>query len=127
MKITTFNPLIATANAEEVIKLFEELGFEQRHAPVAALETGEIQDVRLKDANGNYVDVADAKDLPKDRLCIRMNVDDFPAAYDILEQHGFKNTRGDRTLVSETSMSATMVSDTGITISLIKHRKEPSH
>ena len=127
MKITTFNPLIVTQNAEDVIKLFEELGFEQRHAPVAALETGEIKDIRMKDANGNYVDVADVKDLPEDKTIIRMNVDDFAAAYDILEKHGFKNTRGDRTLVSESSMSATMVSKSGLTISLIKHRQEPSH
>lgn len=127
MKITTFNPLIATNNAEDVIKLFEELGFEKRHAPVAALENGEIQDTRLKDANGNYVDVADAKDLPADQTIIRMNVDDFAEAYDILEKHGFKNTRGDRAIVSETSLSATMVSKSGVTISLINHRKEPSH
>ena len=54
MKITTFNPLIATNNVEDVIKLFEELGFEKRHAPVAALENGEIQDIHyLSDRSGN--------------------------------------------------------------------------
>jgi len=31
MKITTFNPSIITKEAEPVIKLFEELGFEQTH------------------------------------------------------------------------------------------------
>ena len=33
MKITTFNPQIITKDAEPVIKLFEELGFEKRHNP----------------------------------------------------------------------------------------------
>ena len=32
MKITTFNPLIVTKDAENVIKLFEALGFERRHS-----------------------------------------------------------------------------------------------
>ncbi len=31
MKITTFNPLIVTTQAEETIKLFEEMGFERHH------------------------------------------------------------------------------------------------
>ena len=31
MTITTFNPFIDTAHADELIKLFEELGFERRH------------------------------------------------------------------------------------------------
>lgn len=33
MKITTFNPQIITKDAEPVRKLFEELGFEQKHNP----------------------------------------------------------------------------------------------
>ena len=31
MTITTFNPFIDTAHADELIRLFEELGFERRH------------------------------------------------------------------------------------------------
>ena len=31
MKITSFNPLIVTKDAESAAKLFEELGFERRH------------------------------------------------------------------------------------------------
>ena len=37
MKITTFNPLIVSQNADEVIALFEELGFEKRHTPLVDL------------------------------------------------------------------------------------------
>jgi hypothetical protein len=31
IKITTFNPLIVTARADELISLFKDLGFEVRH------------------------------------------------------------------------------------------------
>ena len=31
MKITSFNPMIITANADDIIKTFEALGFERRH------------------------------------------------------------------------------------------------
>lgn len=116
--------MIVTKDADKIISLFKELGFEERHAPVMPLESGNVTDTRLKDADGNYIDVADVKDYPQDSIFIRMNVDDFAKAYDILEKHGFKNTRGDRTIVSETNMSATMVSKSGLTILLVKHRKE---
>lgn len=124
MKITTFNPLIISKDAENIIKLFEELGFEKRHAPVVPLETGDITDTRLKDANGNYVDVADQKLLSQDAMAIRMNVDNFEEAYDLLEKHGFKNTRDDRVLVARTSREATMVSRSGLTIVLVRHVKD---
>ena len=57
MKITSFNPLIATAHSDSIIKLFEELGFERRHTK----EGIEIEDkdnvvFRMKDANGFYLD-----------------------------------------------------------------------
>ena len=39
MKITTFNPLIVSQNADEIVSLFEELGFEKRH--IAKEETVE--------------------------------------------------------------------------------------
>ena len=39
MKITTFNPLIVSKDAESIITLFEELGFEKRHTPT--VDTGD--------------------------------------------------------------------------------------
>ena len=39
MKITTFNPMILSPKADEAIKLFEELGFEKKHAPVVETES----------------------------------------------------------------------------------------
>ena len=39
MKITTFNPLVVSDKADEIVALFEELGFELRHAPMVDEET----------------------------------------------------------------------------------------
>ena len=124
MKITTFNPLILSTKADDVIKLFEELGFEPNHAPVIPLETGDVTDTRLKDENGHSIDVANPEQLPQDTTAIRINVDNFAEAFDILEKHGFKNTRKDRVVVAETARAATMVSPSGLTIVLVKHVKK---
>ena len=32
MKITEFSPMVVSPNADEIIKLFEDLGFEKEHA-----------------------------------------------------------------------------------------------
>ena len=56
MKITSFNPLIITKDAENSVALFEELGFEKRHN-----KTGEdFSSNRMKDANGFHIDVVKA-------------------------------------------------------------------
>lgn len=124
MKITTFNPMILTAHADELIKLFEELGFEKRHAPVTKTENSEVASTRMKDANGFYVDIADLPQVPQDITFIRMNVDNFDEAYKTLIAHGFTNTRGDGTVETKSSKAATMVSPSGFTISLIEHIKK---
>ena len=59
-------------------------------------------------------------------MCIRMNVDDFDEAYNILISHGFENTRGDGTVETKSAKAATMVSPTGFIISLIKHTRNPA-
>lgn len=125
MKITTFNPMILSKDSESTIELFKELGFEKRHAPVTTVETGdEIQCTRMKDSNGFYVDIADLPQMPQDMTYIRMNVDNFEEAYEILKKHGFTNTRGDGTIDTKSATAATMVSPSGFRISLIKHIKK---
>ena len=121
MKIT--NPLIVSKHADDIVALFEELGFEKRHAPKMNDETAADQDFRLKDANGFYVDVAQHPGVPQDVSMIRMNVRDFDEAYEILTKHGFKNTRGDDTLDTASSKAATMVAPSGLTIALVEHLK----
>ena len=121
MEITTFNPLIVSDKANEIVALFEELGFELRHAPTVGEETAADQDFRLKDANGFSVDVAQYTGIPQDTSMIRMNVRDFDEVYEILIKHGFKNTRGDDTINTATSKAATMVAPSGMTIALVEH------
>ena len=123
MKITTFNPMIVTKNADEIVALFEELGFEKRHAPKMNDETAADQDFRLKDANGFYVDVAQHPGVPQDVSMIRMNVRNFDEAYELLKKHGFKNTRGDETVETDHAKAATMVAESGLTIAIIEHLK----
>ena len=123
MKITTFNPMIVSNNPEEVIKLFEDLGFEKRHQVTVEAAAG-ATDVRMTDPSGFHVDVAQAGNLPNDMTMIRLNVDNFDEAYQILLNHGFVNNRGDATLNTDSVKSASMFSPTGIIISLVEHIKD---
>ena len=47
MQITTFNPMILSSKADEIIKLFEELGFEKRHNLQANTGTTDFNSVRM--------------------------------------------------------------------------------
>lgn len=116
--------MIITSKAEEVIKLFEALGFAKTHAPSVNIETGEVTDVRMKHPEGYHVDVAGVDKLPKDMTIIRMNVDNFEEAYDLLISRGFKNNRGDGLVETASAKSATMISPSGFMISLIQHIKK---
>ena len=104
MKITTFNPQIVTKNAEPLIKL----------------------NVRMKDANGFYVDIAQVENLQGDRdlTLIRMNVDNFDEAYQLLLDRGFKNPRGDHTVQTTTNKSAMLISPSGFAFDLCQHIKD---
>lgn len=127
MKITTFNPMIVTNHFEEITGLFEALGFERRHAPSGTAASGnEYTDCRMKDANGFYVDVAaTSAQIPQDITSIRMNVDDFDAAYQLLTDHGFRTATGKPATETDSSKGLLMLSPSGFGITLVKHiRKE---
>ena len=123
MKITTFNPQIITKDAESVVKLFEEIGFEKRHNPK---EIGElnVDAVRMKNESGFYVDISQPDvNLPRDVVAIRMNVDDFYEAYNLLKGKGFRNFYDDEIIERDSSVSALMISPSGFAINLIQHIK----
>lgn len=123
MKITTFNPQIVTKNAEPLIKLFEELGFERRHKQ-DGIGDFDVTAIRMKDANGFYLDISQVDaEIPHDMVSIRMNTDDFEKAYDMLVEHGFKNIYGDRSIPSKSAKSAMMISSTCFAVNLIQHIK----
>lgn len=123
MKITTFHPLIVSAEAEEAIKLFEELGFEKNHVKESEVEGTGFANVQLKNENGFKVDIANVQ-VPRDMTVIRMNVDDLDEAKAILEKHGFVNANAGQRRESESHYSEFMASPSGFTINLVKHVKK---
>ena len=125
MKITTFIPFIATSQVYETIRLFEALGFERHHMK-EGIEIADRDDavIRMKDNNGNYLDVLKSKsDVERDMVGIRINVDDFNEAYRTLLQHGCKNVFEDEIVVTASSKAAMMISPSGSCISIIQHIK----
>ena len=126
MKITSFNPLIVTSNAETVIATFEALGFERRHKKTG-INDSDIYDVRLRLENEDgkvfHVDVTQAP-VPQDITTIRMNVDNFEEAYELLQAKGFKNAQGDKITETGSSRSTMMVSQSGFSISISQHIKD---
>ena len=123
MKITAFDPHVITEDAEPVTELFEALGFERRHKK--DIDDFDTSDIRMKDANGFHVDISQSDFLAEgDRIAIRMNVDDFDEAYQMLAGRGFRNLYGKQPLSTETSRSAMMISPYGFTINLVHHIKK---
>ena len=123
MKITTFNPQIITNDAAALTAFFEELGFEKRHNPRGIGELN-VEGIRMKDENGFCLDISQPElQLPHDLVAIRMNVDDFEAAYAMLEARGFKNFYGEKAVEMKSSKSAVMISPSGFVINLVQHLK----
>ena len=125
MTITTFNPMILSKNADEIIKLFEALGFERSHE-VDNIDNKDITSTRMKDANGFHIDIAKVTSAEKDITTMRMNVRDFDEAYRFLKDKGFTNARGeDHVVESASAKSCLMISPSGFSIQLTQHiRKE---
>ena len=125
MKITSFNPLILTKDAEATVRLFEELGFEKRHLPTGTSAVGnEFANYRMTDGNGFHVDITQTSaDLPRDVTTIRMNVDDFDAAYRLLVEHGFTDAQNGKTTDTGSAKAAYLTSPSGFSISIIQHIK----
>ena len=122
MKITAFNPLILTKDAEATIALYEALGFERRHTK-SGIE-GNVTSVTLRytgdDGKVFNIDITEAP-VPQDVTTIRMSVRGFDEAYQLLEERGFKNAQGDKITETGTSKATMMVSPSGVPISLTEH------
>ena len=122
MTITSFNPLIVSADPENTVKLFEDLGFVQRHHKQDIDGRDDTSGIRMKDENGFCVDIVSAPDVKQDMITIRMNVDDFDAAKELLESHGFTASPTGMAN-SPSSKSDGMYSPTGFSFSLVQHLK----
>lgn len=123
MKITTFNPLIVTRDPENAIRLFEEMGFEKRHTKKGIGETG-ITDVRMKNADGFCVDVAQGSG---EWTMIRINVDDYDEAIAFLTAHGFRKPRHETAgnkVDTGTSVFTIMVAPSGFIVAVSQHIRD---
>ena len=124
MKITSFNPLIVSKDSQEIIEVFEVLGFERRHLSEDIEQRDDLSSIRMKDANGFHVDITHDDRVPQTITAIRMNVDNFDEAYEFLKSKGFVNTRGDKITDTGSAKATMMVSPSGFMISLIEHIKK---
>jgi hypothetical protein len=127
MKITTFDPIIIAKDSDSTVAFFEALGFAKSHAPVTPTDKGDVQSYRMKNADGFHVDISQSKnDDQQDEVIIRMNVDDFDEAYDILTKHGFTeySTSKNKTVETDSSKAISMVSPSGFRIAIVKHKKD---
>ena len=120
MKITAFNPLILSKDADAAIKLFEDLGFERAHTKSGI--AGHVTSVDLKYDEKFRVDVATVDKFPQDLTVIRMNVRDFDEAYQFLLSKGFKPAREDgSTTHTDSSEDTLMFSPSGFAICISEH------
>lgn len=122
MKITGFCPIIVTQNQEAAVKVFEALGFERRHHKTD-IEEGRNESIAMKDANGNRINIASSKIIPRDLTAININVDDFDEAYALLLSLGFVNSRGDKVTETPSAKSTMLFSESGFGITLTQHIK----
>jgi hypothetical protein len=126
MKITSFNPLIITQDAEAVVALFEELGFERRHKK-SGISGKDMYSVRMRYENEDgkvfHVDVTKPS-TPSDMTSIRVNVDSLDEAYEMLQEKGFKNVQGDKITDTGSSRATMMVAPSGYTLSIAQHIKD---
>lgn len=120
MKITGFSPLIISSDAENVIKFYEDLGFEVCHKNTEVTDSG-AYDVTMKNADDRRVDVTYSPRVPKDMTIIRMNVDSFDEAFEMLTARGFKQQGP--TVELPSSKSAMIVSPSGFAFDLCQHIK----
>ena len=104
--------------------MFEALGFARTHN-----KTGDddvvFSAVRMKDANGFHLDVVKAEGVPfeKDLTTIRINVDDFDAARDLLLRNGFRESKAFGEHYTSSSRYAYFVSPSGLLIDITQHIK----
>lgn len=131
MKITSFNPQVITKDPEATIALFEALGFVRTHNKTEAndISFSSIRMKRMKDGSDTesfHVDIVSSPatdKLPQDLTIIKINVDDFDAACDLLKSKGFTERPGFGTQGTASSKYMYMRSPSGMFIDVVQHIK----
>ncbi len=99
------------------------MGFERHHTK-EGIGDDKTTDVRMKDTNGFYVDVARGDG---EYTMIRINVDDFDEAIEFLLAHGFrkpKHERASQTIDTGSSKFTIMVGPSGYLLEISQHIKK---
>ena len=122
MKITGFSPIIVTKDADAVMQVFQDLGFERIHTKTG-IEDGANTNYAMKDANGNRIHIASSKVIPQDLTALNINVDNFQEAYEFLLARGFVNPRGDRVTDTGSSKATMLFSPSGFAVNISEHIK----
>ena len=125
MKITSFHPVIMSTKADDIISLYEELGFKRKHFTKFD-ELGSTSAL-MEDANGFIVDVSQVDSLPhenRDLMSIRINVDDYDEAFEFFKAHGFTTPMGETTIDTGSSKGVMLLSPSGFLINLVHHIKK---
>ena len=124
MIITSFNPQIITNDADSIVMLFEELGFEKRHTK-KNIGDKNVTGVVMKNADGFHLDISQPEmEIRQDIQAIRINVRDFEETYELLISKGFKNYYGDERVMTPSSKSAVLLAPTGFVINLVEHIRD---
>ena len=122
MNITNFSTPIISPNSDEIVSVFNELGFVKQHEKNFSTDE-DVTSTILVDGNGHMISIASAP-VPRDMTVIRMNVDNFEEAYEFLKTKGFVNAKGtDKVEDTCTSKAALLLSPSGFAISLSQHIK----
>ena len=83
-----------------------------------------VTSTRMRNADGFHIDIADVKSVPQDMTIIRMNVDDFDEAFEMLTAKGFTHAGGEQAVETKSNKSALMTSPSGFAFDLCQHIKE---
>ena len=122
MKVSGFAPIIVTQHADELVELFEALGFERNHTK-EGIEGGNNTNFQLINPEGFRVNIASSNHIPQDLTAININVDDFDEAYEFLIGRGFTNPRGDAVTDTGSSRATMLFGPNGAAINLVQHIK----
>ena len=121
MKITSFDPQLWVKDAEPIMRLFEDLGFEKHHKQENIAEQ-DITGIVMRDPNGFRINLIQTEDLPRESLTgIRMNVDDFDEAYAFLTSRGFTKAPGTDIVDTGSAKALMMISPSRFLLELIQH------
>lgn len=123
MKITSINPVIISADADEIISFYEKnFGFRVIHKGSLISTANPTETIRvLENEDGHRLDVIRLDSKTSTEHGLRINVDDFDEALSIYKAEGFSIMSGP--VVSNTSKRVLITKRNGAPLLLMQHLK----